>query len=86
MQSLVTLHLFVYQGTIYFEIYQKVINNIGRLYDVTPKNEILLINSKENLKFLSSIIDLFFFKEQKIINSKPHYRKTLIKLEKELAI
>lgn len=66
------------------EIYQKVINNIGRLYDVTPKNEILLINSKENLKFLSSIIDLFFFKQQKIINSKSHYRKTLIKLEREI--
>ena len=39
---------------------------------------------KKNLKFLSSIIDLFFFKEQKIINSKPHYRKTLIKLEREI--
>lgn len=66
------------------EIYQKIINNIGKLYDINEKNEILLINSKVNLKFLSSIIDLYFFKQKKIIDSKPHYKKNLIKLEREI--
>ena len=46
MQSLVTLHLFVYQGTIYFEIYQKVIFLLLKLATatVTLLNVILIDN------------------------------------------